>query len=388
MLISLVEEVISEGSKLFLNETLKTWWKYHKIDRDIARRIEDTCKDEGVKFDKFLKRLGINEKMLRDHSKNLRKSFKKRKSFTGVESFIDEVVNTYLSFLRIGDTDVEKGRIKQEDINLIEKIRKNIQIYLINFKPVETIANININLTKIEAQNREYYEKLLEEVITISSQSEMVPENLMALNEKVGDALSILQNEHEVMLEKLDEMLSSQKAADTVSFNEYIDLKIRFNNVDFKKNSIGVESTYSITLVADSKAPFQVTQIGVNREPVDALISGKKIKYDSEKEGYYLFNLLEVLNCGAGRNQIATINIKGPKLNYKYELYIILEGKVNVDKNVYPIKKSKGPFIIERGSELEKVSSMVIGLMDDLFKTNMSETIKKIKDKQEEQKYL
>ncbi|MHA2051738.1 MAG: hypothetical protein ACW986_19165, partial [Promethearchaeota archaeon] len=325
---------------------------------------------------------------LRDHSKNLRKSFKKRKSFTGVESFIDEVVNTYLSFLRIGDTDVEKGRIKLGDINLIEKIKKNIQIYLINFKPVETIANININLTKIEAQNREYYEKLLEEVITISSQSEMVPENLMALNEKVGDALSILQNEHEVMLEKLDEMLSSQKAADTVSFNEYIDLKIRFNDVDFKKNSIGVESTYSITLVADSKAPFQVTQIGVNREPVDALISGKKIKYDSEKEGYYLFNLLEVLNCGAGRNQIATINIKGPKLNYKYELYIILEGKVNVDKNVYPIKKSKGPFIIERGSELEKVSSMVIGLMDDLFKTNMSETIKKIKDKQEEQKYL
>ena len=121
-------------------------------------------------------------------------------------------------------------------------------------------------------------------------------------------------------------MRSGQKVKDTVSFNELIDVKIGLGDVNFKEKSIGVEDKYAIKIVVDSKILFQVSKISVNREPVNALIIGKEVNFDSQKDRYYIFNLPEVIDCGAGTNLVATINIKGPKPNFKYELYIMLEG--------------------------------------------------------------
>ncbi|GAG21913.1 unnamed protein product, partial [marine sediment metagenome] len=238
--ISILQEGISEISKLFLNESLKTWWSYHKLDRQITRSIKDTCEDEGVDFDEFLNRLGTSEAVIKKRSKQLKKSFKKKKTFTGAESFIKELVNTYLETFLTGEVSVlQHNPLNSKEKDLLEKIKRNTQIFLTNFKPVETIANININLNKIEAQNREYYDKLMQNLDTLSSQSENVPENLNLVKKEVENALNTLQQDHKLILEKLDKMRSGQKVKDTVSFNELIDVKIGFSDVNFKEKSIG-----------------------------------------------------------------------------------------------------------------------------------------------------
>lgn len=389
MVISILEEGISVISKLFLNERLRTWWTYHKIDRQITRQIKDTCEDEGVDFDEFLNRLGTTEAVMKKRSKKLKKSFKEKKTFTGIESFINKLVDTYLeSFLRGEPLVLLYNPLNSKERNLVEKIKRNTEIFLTNFKPAETIANININLNKIEVQNREHYDKIMQNLDKLSSQSENLPENLNLVRLEVENALNTVQHGQSLILEKLDKMTIGQKVTDTVSFNELIDVKIGFSGVNFKEKSIGVEDKYTIKLVVDSKILFQVSKISVNREPVNALIIGKEVNFDSQKDGYYIFNLPEVIDCGVGTNFVATINIIGPKPNFKYELYIMLEGQVKVEDILYPIRKSKGPFAIERGSELEVLGNIALGMMDTIFDTKISDTIKKIKDKADEERYF
>ncbi|MFX1501085.1 MAG: hypothetical protein ACFFDH_09000 [Promethearchaeota archaeon] len=389
MLFSIIEEGISEITQLFLRGKLKNWWDYHKINRHIARLIKDTCEDEQYNFDDFLIRLGTTEALIKDRLKKLKKSFRETKSFTGTEAFIENIVENYLDiFLKVEDTISRKNPLKSDEMDLIKKIKHNIQVYLSNFKPVDMIANININLKKIEIQNSEYYESLIEELNKLSEQTELIPDNLVSMANKINDVLNTLQNDHKIILKKISEISSGQKVTDTVSFNELIDVKIGFSGVNFKEKSIGVEDQYTIKIVVDSKILFQVLKIIINREPVNAVIGGKEVKYDSLQDGNYIFNLPLAINCGVGTNLVAIINIKGPKPNFRYELYVSLEGEVKEEEITYPVKKSKGPIVIERGSELEVLGNVALGIVDTLFDTKLSDTLKKIKDKAEEERYF
>ncbi len=53
MPLPILQEGISGVSKIFIKEPLKKWWDYHRIDREIFRRIKDTYKDEGYDFEDF-----------------------------------------------------------------------------------------------------------------------------------------------------------------------------------------------------------------------------------------------------------------------------------------------------------------------------------------------
>ncbi|MFX1569098.1 MAG: hypothetical protein ACFFCV_12105 [Promethearchaeota archaeon] len=385
MFFSILQEGISEVSKLFLKGKLQKWWGYHKIDKHVARVISDTCEDEGFNLDELLNRLGISGDLIKKRLIKLKKSFKEKKSFTAIENFIDELVETYLDFiLKVDESIYKDNPLNSEELDLLEKIKTNIKVYLTNFKPIETIAYISINLKKLEIQNREYYDKLVLELNDISSQSKLVPDYLNNIREQVENALNKLQEDHRQILKEVKQISDSKKIKDTISFNELIDIKIGFKDVQYKDKAIAVQEKYMINIQADSKIPFETTKFGVNIEPLEAFVVGKRIVFDEKNEGFYIFNLPEPINCRVGKTLVASVNLNGPKPNFKYKLYVILEGEVKQDEMIYHIKKSRGPFEVERES---LVSNLILGLVDTFVDPNFSKKIKKLQDDGEE-KYL
>jgi len=387
MLFSVLLDGISEVSDLYLKGKLKDWWNYHKINRQIAREIKDTCEDEGFNFDDFLNRLGTSEVSIKERSKRLRKSFKEKKTITGTEQFIEEVVETYLDILlEDGDRAIQSNPLNSEELGLIEKIKTNIQVYLTNFKPVETIAYIKINLKKMEEQSIENYNNLMSELNYISSQSELVPETLNYFRVELESKLDSLGNGQKLILEKINEGFSKDdKIARSISYSELFDVKLGFMDAKIiSEKDIRVGSKYKINIYTDSRVPLQLIKVGVNVEPVDALIFGKIMSSYSPQEGYYTYHLPEMVSCSIGKSNIASITINGPKPNFRYDLYVMLEGQVEQNAKVYPFKRFKGPLTINRENEMEVIGNIAMGLIDKFVGINLSDTIKKFQEEGEE----
>lgn len=387
MLFSILQEGISEVSKLFLKGTLKEWWNYHKIDRQVARIIRDTCDDEGYNFDDFLNRLGTSEVAIKKRSRRLKKAFKKKKTITGTVNFIEEVVETYLDIL-LEDEDqaIKSNPLNSEELDLIKKITTNIQVYLTNFKPVETIAYIKINLKKIEEQSRENYSNLMSELTYISSQSELVPESLNNFRTELESKVDSLGQGQRLIIEKIDEGFSKEgKIARSISYSELFDIKLGFMDAKItSEKKINVGSKYKINIYTESKVPLQLCKVGVNFKPIDALIFGKKMISDSLQDGYYTYNLPEMVSCSVGKSSIASITLNGPKPNFRYDIYVMLEGQVEQNARVYPFKRFKGPLTINRESEMDVIGNIAMGLIDKFMGTNLSKTIKNLQEEGEE----
>ena len=380
MLFSILQEGISEVTDLYLKGKLKEWWNYHKIDRQVARLIRDTCDNEGFNFDEFLNRLGTSEVVIKERSKRLRKSFKEKKTITGTEHFIEEVVETYLDILlEVEDRAIQSNPLNSAELGVIDKIKTNIQVYLTNFKPVETIAYININLKKIEEQSKENYHNLMSELDYISSQSELLPENLNNFRMELESKLDSLGQGQRLILENIEEGFSKEgKIARSISYSELFDVKLGF--VDAKITSekdVRVGSKYKINIYTDSRVPLQLIKVGVNVEPLDALIFGKIMSSYSSQEGYYTYYLPEMVSCGIGKSNIASMTLNGPKPNFRHDLYVMLEGQVEQNARVYPFKRFKGPLTINRENEMEVIGNIAMGLIDQFIGTNLSKTIKK-----------
>ncbi|MFW9972183.1 MAG: hypothetical protein ACFFDF_18495 [Candidatus Odinarchaeota archaeon] len=377
MLFSILQEGISEVAEIFLQKGLKKWWDYHKIDRDIARKIMDTCEDEGFNFDEFLERLGVDKKLIKERLKLLKKSFKEKKTYTATEDFIDKVVESYLDiFLTADNSAILNNPLSSNELELIGKIKQNIQIYLTNFKPIETISSLNLKLKSIKAQNKDNYNYIMQELKKLSSQNESLPENL-----------NILKTIAENMLKEMQIYSRGKKVYDTVSINKLIDIKIAFKDADYKEKKFEVGERYTIKIQANSEIAFTVNKIGVSIEPLDALVAGKNIMYNSHEKGDYIFKLSEGINCSIGQNLVAMINMKGPDPNFKYELIVKLEGQVKEDQMVYQVEKSRGPFVIERVSGIDIIGNILTGLVDKFIDPNFSKTIEKLKEEGED-KYL
>jgi len=96
------------------------------------------------------------------------------------------------------------------------------------------------------------------------------------------------------------------------------------------------------------------------------------------------FNLPEAISCSIGTTPIGTVNMKGPRPNFRYELFLRLEGRVKEDNVVYSINKSRGPFMIEREGVLDVVGNVLVGLVDKFVNPEFSKTIKKLKEEGED----
>lgn len=387
MLFSILQEGISEVTDLYLKGKLKEWWNYHKIDRQVARLIRDTCDDEGFNFDEFLNRLGTSEVVIKERSKRLRKAFKEKKTITGTEHFIEEVVETYLDILlEVEDRAIQSNPLNSAELGVIDKIKTNIQVYLTNFKPVETIAFININLKKIEEQSKENYHNLMSELDYISSQSELLPENLNNFRTELESKLDSLGQGQRLILEKIEEGFSKEgKIARSISYSELFDVKLGFVEAKItSEKDVRVGSKYKINIYTDSRVPLQLIKVGVNVEPLDALIFGKIMSSYSSQEGYYTYYLPEMVSCGIGKSNIASMTLNGPKPNFRHDLYVMLEGQVEQNARVYPFKRFKGPLTINRENEMEVIGNIAMGLIDQFIGTNLSKTIKKFQEEGEE----
>ena len=285
MLFSIIQDGISEVTQLYLKGKLKKWWNYHRIDRNIARQIRDTCEDEGVDFDEFLIRLGISKSTVNRRLKELKRSFKGKKTYIGVEEFVLDIADNYFDiFLKVEVSVVKDNPLDEGELNLLKKIKRNVQIYLTNFKPVETIANININLNELEAKNKDQYLNLMAKLEKITSVNELIPENLNNLRQEIEDNLKVLQREHSEIYEEVIDVKKEVKEgfsregkiARSISYSELFDIKLGFVEAMISENNkINVGSTYKINIYIDSKVPLQITKVGVNQEPISAVIFGK-----------------------------------------------------------------------------------------------------------------
>ena len=382
MIISLLQEGISEITQLFLKRSLKKWWDSLRIDRQIARVIKDTCKDEGFDFDEFLNRLGVNDSKIKERLKSLKKSFKKIKTYASTEEFIDNVIETYLDlFFKAEGSVIQNNPINSEEVALIEKIKKNIQVHLLNFKPVETIASINIQLKEIEAHNKNRYDSLMKELQKLSSKNDLLPENLNLLRSEVDNAFNQI-------LKEIKLISKGTKLKDTISFNDSIEIKMAFIGAQNKVgNKIGVGKKYSIKIQVDSKIAFEVKRIEVNFEPLGATFLGNQRNYDSIEGDFYVFSISEGIKCNVGRTFVGSIDMKSPKPNHMYQLYVRVEGQVKEDDVVYLIEKSRGPFSIEREGAVDMIGQVLVGLVDKFLDPEFSENLKKLKDEGED-KYI
>jgi len=387
MLFSILQDGISGVTDLYLKGKLKEWWNYHKIDRQIAREIRDTCDDEGFNFDELLNRLGTSEASIKERSKQLKKAFKEKKTVTGTEDFIEEVVDSYLDILLdVEDREIQSNPLNSEELGLIERIKTNIHVYLTNFKPVETIASIKINLKKVEKQSWENYQNLMSELNYISSQSELVPENLNNFRRELESKIDSLGEGQKLIIEKLEEGFSKDgKIARSISYSELFDIKLGFVEAKIiSEKDIKVGSKYKINIYTESRVPLQVIKVGVNVDPVEALIFGKIMSPDSQQDGYYAFSFPEMVSCNIGKSNIASLTLNGPKPNFRYELYVMLEGQVEQNAKVYPFKRFKGPLTINRENELEVIGNIAMSLIDKFIGTDLSKTIKKFQEEGEE----
>jgi hypothetical protein len=148
-----------------------------------------------------------------------------------------------------------------------------------------------------------------------------------------------------------------------------------------------VEEKFKINLKITAKIPFEIEKIGVNMEPIEAEVRGLLYKFSELNDGYYRLELSEPILGNTGENEIATLKLKGPKMNFKTKLYVIFEGYGVYENNYYPFKKVRGPIEVYRSNPLVYLGKIAMAFMDTFIDPNFSKTLKKIQE-ESKPKYL
>lgn len=397
MLFSILQGCISGTTQLFIKGALRKWWDYHRIDNSITKIIKTTCEKNGFDFEDFLARLGITKSFIEKRLKEFKKSFKEKKNFTEIQQLIKEMIKTYFDVMIDPNASViQKNSLDSKELDLVKKIKINVYTYLVSFKPAETIAYIYLNLKTLEKQHKEYYDDLKFQLNKISTQFENQPINLRDIwgnIENIIYGLNVLQKGHEKILRELAEtkeeikisLRKDEKITPSLIYNKLIDIKLGFKKVRILEKKIMVGQKFTINIITHSKIPFEINKIGVNLQPIDAVINAERLRFYSQKGGYFELIPQSRIISDVGQMKIASVDLWGPKSGTPQELYIMLKGGFEIEGHFFPFKKYIGPYMIERDSISKRIMKVSLKILDSIYPVRISKFLLK---KKEEDKYL
>lgn len=278
-----------------------------------------------------------------------------------------ETLNRGQENLMQGQLEIRRD-IETSKLELLEKMNNtNIELNETMIKVRDIVlAKININIS----ENHKLNTQILSELSNLDRF-----ENIIQMEDLSLRTYNLLKSVSDITTESIETLNGLKKNSNAITniiLGQLIEAKLGFDRARESGMQIMVGEYYNITLTIRTNVAFQLTQLNVNKLPLDAIISNEKVRFDELASDNYRFIPPKPLFLKTGLNEVASIDIWGPESG-RYGLFLRMDGIIELNSSKFAVQSFAGPYEIERDTKLKYIKDNVIKFLK--FGLNYKESL-------------